>query len=64
MTSGNRRAIVLLSGGLDSFTAAAMTKADGYELYALSVRYGQIHAREIAAARAASTMSGWSRRGW
>ena len=39
---------MLLSGGLDSFTAAAMTKADGYELYALSVRYGQVHAREIA----------------
>jgi 7-cyano-7-deazaguanine synthase len=49
-----RRAVVLLSGGLDSLTAAAMTKADGYELYALSVRYGQIHAREIEAARAAA----------
>jgi 7-cyano-7-deazaguanine synthase len=53
--AGNvRRAVVLLSGGLDSFTAAAMTKADGYELYALSVRYGQVHAREIEAARAAA----------
>ncbi len=49
-----RRAIVLLSGGLDSFTAAAMTKADGYEVYALSIRYGQIHAREIEAARRAA----------
>jgi 7-cyano-7-deazaguanine synthase len=45
------RAVVLLSGGLDSYTAAAMAKADGYELYALSIRYGQVHAREIAAAR-------------
>ena len=45
-------AVVLLSGGLDSYTAAAMASADGYELYALSVRYGQVHAREIAAARA------------
>jgi 7-cyano-7-deazaguanine synthase len=45
------RAVVLLSGGLDSYTAAAMVKADGYELYALSVRYGQVHAREIDASR-------------
>ena len=45
------RAVVLLSGGLDSYTAAAMVKADGYELYALSICYGQVHAREIAAAR-------------
>jgi 7-cyano-7-deazaguanine synthase len=45
---------VLLSGGLDSFTAAAIAKADGYELYALSIRYGQIHAREMAAAQAAA----------
>jgi 7-cyano-7-deazaguanine synthase len=52
------RAVVLLSGGLDSLTAAAIAKADGYELYALSVRYGQIHAREIDAARAAARALG------
>jgi len=57
-SSNVRRAVVLLSGGLDSFTAAAMTKADGYELYALSVGYGQIHAREIEAARAAARALG------
>jgi 7-cyano-7-deazaguanine synthase len=45
------RAVVLLSGGLDSYTAAAMAARDGYELYALTVRYGQVHAREIDAAR-------------
>ena len=56
-----RRAVVLLSGGLDSFTAAAMTKAEGYELYALSIRYGQIHAREIEAARAAARALGVAR---
>jgi 7-cyano-7-deazaguanine synthase len=46
------RAVLLLSGGLDSYTAAAIAKAEGYELYALSIRYGQVHAREIDAARA------------
>jgi 7-cyano-7-deazaguanine synthase len=45
------RAVLLLSGGLDSYTAGAMARAEGYELYALTVRYGQIHAREVAAAR-------------
>jgi 7-cyano-7-deazaguanine synthase len=45
------KAVLLLSGGLDSYTAGAMVRAEGYELYALSVRYGQVHAREIAAAR-------------
>ena len=32
-------AILLLSGGLDSYTAGAIAKADGYELYELSIRY-------------------------
>jgi 7-cyano-7-deazaguanine synthase len=44
-------AVVLLSGGLDSATAAAMTKARGYDLYALSFRYGQRHALELEAAQ-------------
>ncbi len=44
------RAVLLLSGGLDSYTAGAIAKEDGYELYALTVRYGQVHARELAAA--------------
>lgn len=47
----SKRAVVLLSGGLDSYTAAAIAREDGYELYALSVRYGQVHQREVAAAR-------------
>jgi 7-cyano-7-deazaguanine synthase len=45
------KAVVLLSGGLDSYTAGAMAKADGYELYALTIRYGQVHAVEVTAAR-------------
>src|SRR5262245_53385375 len=61
--SGNKapRAVVLLSGGLDSYTAAAIAKADGYELYALSIRYGQVHAREIDAARAVARALGVAR---
>jgi len=43
--------VVLLSGGLDSYTAAAIAKADGCELYALTVDYGQRHIREVDAAR-------------
>jgi 7-cyano-7-deazaguanine synthase len=46
------KAVVLLSGGLDSYTAAAIVGAEGFELYALSVQYGQRHAREIESARA------------
>ena len=44
-------AVVLLSGGLDSFTAAAIVRAEGTAIRALTVRYGQIHACEIEAAR-------------
>ena len=42
---------MLLSGGLDSFTAAAIAKNDGFDLYALTVLYGQLHAVELNAAR-------------
>jgi 7-cyano-7-deazaguanine synthase len=44
-------AVVLLSGGLDSYTAAAVARRDGFDLYTLSVRYGQRHARELESAR-------------
>ena len=46
-----RRAVVLLSGGLDSATAAAWARCEGYSLTALSIAYGQRHAVELAAAR-------------
>jgi 7-cyano-7-deazaguanine synthase len=46
-----KKAVLLLSGGLDSATAGAIVNADGYELYALTIRYGQVHAREIDASR-------------
>jgi 7-cyano-7-deazaguanine synthase len=45
------RCVVLLSGGLDSYTAAAIARQEGFDLYALTVRYGQRHARELESAR-------------
>jgi 7-cyano-7-deazaguanine synthase len=43
-------AVILLSGGIDSATAAAMARQDGYELHALSFHYGQRHERELESA--------------
>jgi len=45
------KAILLLSGGLDSCTAGAIARSDGWELYALTICYGQVHAREVESAR-------------
>ena len=45
-----RRAVVLLSGGLDSATSLAVALAEGYECFALSFDYGQRHARELESA--------------
>jgi len=44
-------AVVLLSGGLDSYTAAAVAKRDGFSLFALSLNYGQRHSQELEASR-------------
>jgi 7-cyano-7-deazaguanine synthase len=55
------RAIVLLSGGLDSYTAGAIVKSDGFSLYALTVDYGQRHVREIESARLVATALGVAR---
>ena len=48
---GQKKAVVLLSGGLDSATCAAQAIADGYKVTALSFEYGQRHTRELAAAK-------------
>jgi 7-cyano-7-deazaguanine synthase len=44
-------AVLLLSGGLDSATAGALARREGWTVHALTVRYGQVHAVEIEAAR-------------
>lgn len=48
---GAAKAVILLSGGLDSCTAGAWAKAEGHALHAVSFDYGQRHRRELAAAR-------------
>lgn len=49
--SAGSRSVVLLSGGLDSYTAAAIAREMGFDLYGLTIKYGQRHAHEILAAR-------------
>jgi 7-cyano-7-deazaguanine synthase len=58
MTSTKGRAVVLLSGGLDSSTTLAWAKAQGYECYALSFDYQQRHRRELQAAQATARALG------
>jgi 7-cyano-7-deazaguanine synthase len=55
------RAVVLLSGGLDSYTAAAIARTQRFTLYALTIHYGQRHAREVEAARAVARALGIER---
>lgn len=55
------RAVALLSGGLDSYTAAAVAKRDGFALCALSFNYGQRHVGELEAARAVAAALGVER---
>ena len=54
-------AVALLSGGLDSYTAAAIARAEGFRLFALTLRYGQRHTRELEAARAVAADLGVER---
>jgi len=53
-----RKAVVLLSGGLDSTTVLSIAAAQGYEICAMSFQYGQRHALEIESARKVATAAG------
>ena len=55
------KAVVLLSGGLDSATCLAIAKAEGFEPYALSFRYGQRHTAELDAAGRVARLMGVTR---
>lgn len=57
----SRKAVVLLSGGLDSTTVLAVAKDQGFEPYAISFRYGQRHAVELEAARRVAKAAGVER---
>lgn len=53
-----RKAVILVSGGMDSAVTIAMAREQGFEVYALSVDYGQRHSSELEASERVSTMLG------
>ncbi len=53
-----KKTVVLLSGGLDSATVLAIAESEGYEVYALTVNYGQRHGREVECARVQASTRG------
>ena len=60
MTQENKKAVVLLSGGLDSATALAIAKKEGFQLFALTCLYGQRHQQEVESARKIADFQGIS----
>jgi 7-cyano-7-deazaguanine synthase len=61
MSEASPRAVVLLSGGLDSSTVLAIAKAEGFSIFAMSFRYGQRHITELESARKVAANSGVER---
>ena len=61
LDTGQKQAIVLLSGGLDSSLSAALAKEQGYALNALTIDYNQRHRCELDAARAVAQSLGAER---
>ena len=61
MSATPRRAVLLLSGGLDSTTMLALAASEGFEIYALTFRYGQRHEHEVDAARRVAARWGVAR---
>jgi 7-cyano-7-deazaguanine synthase len=59
--NGKRKAVILSSGGIDSTTAMAMARDEGFELYSLSFDYGQRHAVELEASKKVAEVLGASR---
>jgi 7-cyano-7-deazaguanine synthase len=58
VSSRTGKAVILLSGGIDSATALAIAREDGHELYAITFDYHQRHARELASARMVASSAG------
>jgi 7-cyano-7-deazaguanine synthase len=58
MSTPSRKAVVLLSGGMDSAVVVAIAKAQGFDVHALSVRYGQRHTSELDAAQRVAAQLG------
>lgn len=58
MNAVRRKAVILLSGGLDSATVLAIARNDGYDCFALSLDYGQRHRAELSAARRVASALG------
>lgn len=56
--SDRMKAVVLLSGGIDSSTTLAIARSKGYDLYALTISYGQTHRREVGSARKVASSLG------
>lgn len=61
MADAGPKAVVLLSGGLDSATTLAVARCDGFAVYALTLHYGQRHAVEVEAARRVAQALGAAR---